>query len=53
MGLLAMYAVPAVIGLVLHGTALWALLTRRTAAWFRLASEIRAEHRRVRQELSV
>jgi serine/threonine protein kinase len=53
LGIFAMYAVPAVIGLVLHGTALWALLSRRTAAWFRLASEIRAEHRHVRRELSV
>lgn len=53
LGLIALYGVPAVIGLVMHGTALWALLTKRTAAWFQLASEIRAEHRRVRQELAV
>jgi serine/threonine protein kinase len=53
LGLLALYGVPVVIGLVMHGTALWALLTKRTGAWFRLAGEIRAEHRRVRQELAV
>jgi|GEM_PF-6976994 len=50
LAVMAMYAVPVIVGIVLHGTALWALLTRRTAAWFRLAREIREEHRRVREE---
>ena len=52
LGMLAMYAVPVVIGMVLHGTALWALLTRRTWEWFRQAREIRGEHQVVRQQLA-
>ena len=48
----AFYGMPLVVGLVLHGTALWALLTRRTGEWFKLAREIRVEHRRARDELS-
>jgi serine/threonine protein kinase len=52
LGMLAMYAVPLVAGLLLHAAAIWALVTRRTREWFRLAREIRAEHRRVKAELA-
>jgi len=48
----AFYGFPLVVGMVLHGTALWVLLTRRTGEWFRLAREIRAEHRLVREQLA-
>ena len=53
MGMLAMYLVPLLAGLLLHAAAIWALLTRRAFEWFRLAREIREEHKRVRQELAI
>jgi hypothetical protein len=46
------YGLPFVVALVLWGTALWNLLSKSTAAWFRFAAEIRAEHRRVREQLA-
>jgi hypothetical protein len=53
LAMMAMYSLPLVVGLAMGVTALWALLGRRTGHWFRLAREIRAEHRRVRDELAV
>jgi ABC-type phosphate transport system permease subunit len=53
LGILAMYAVPLLAGLLLHAAAIWALVTRRASEWFRLAREIRAEHRRVKAELAL
>lgn len=50
--LLGFYGLPVAVGLLLGGTALWALLNRPTAAWFRFAAEIRAEHRLVRMRLA-
>jgi hypothetical protein len=46
-----MYMLPGVFGALLGITALWSLLTRETAAWFRFASSIRQEHRQLRREL--
>jgi hypothetical protein len=50
--LLGFYGLPIVVGLVLAGTALWALLNRATASWFRFAAQVRAEHRLVRERLA-
>ena len=50
--LLGFYGLPLVVGLLLTGTALWALLNRATAAWFRFAAQIRVEHRLVRERLA-
>ena len=51
-GMLGMYLVPGVFGMVLGGTALCALLTRGTAAWFQTSRLIREEHRLLRRELA-
>jgi serine/threonine protein kinase len=53
LGMVAMYGLPFLVSVILHAFALWALLRRRTGEWFRFARELRAEHRRVRQELAV
>lgn len=50
-GMIGMYMVPGVFGLMLGLTALWSLLTRETAAWFRFARSVREEHRQLRREL--
>jgi hypothetical protein len=50
--LLGFYGLPVFVGLLLGITALWALLNRATAAWFRFAAQIRAEHRLVRERLA-
>ena len=50
--MLGFYGLPLAVGLLLGGTALWALLNGQRAAWFRFASEIRAEHRLVRERLA-
>jgi serine/threonine protein kinase len=50
-GMIGMYMVPGVFGLMLGITALWSLLTREAAAWFRFAASIRQEHRQLRREL--
>jgi serine/threonine protein kinase len=50
-GMVGMYMLPGVFGALLGITALWSLLTRETAAWFRFASSIRQEHRQLRREL--
>ena len=50
--LLGFYGMPFFVGLLLGGTALWALLSRTTAAWFAFAASIRAEHRLVRERLA-
>jgi hypothetical protein len=50
--MLGFYGLPVAVGLLLGGTALWALLSRPTAAWFRFAAQIRAEHRLVRERLA-
>jgi serine/threonine protein kinase len=50
--LLGFYGLPLFVGLVLAGTALWALLNRATAAWFHFAARVRAEHRLVRDRLA-
>jgi serine/threonine protein kinase len=50
--LLGFYGMPFFVGLLLGGTALWALLNRATGAWFRFAAEVRAEHWLVRQRLA-
>ncbi len=49
----AFYGLPLVVAFILWGTALWNLLAKSTAAWFSSAAELRAEHHRVRQELSI
>jgi serine/threonine protein kinase len=53
LGLLGFYGTPFLVSVLLHGTAIWALLRRRTGEWFRFAREVRAEHHRVRQELAI
>jgi serine/threonine protein kinase len=50
-GMLAMYALPGFMGLLLGGTALWSLLSRPTGAWFRFARQTRWEHKQLRREL--
>jgi serine/threonine protein kinase len=50
--LLGFYGLPVFVGLLLGVTALWALLNRTTAAWFRFAAQIRAEHQLVRDRLA-
>ena len=50
--MLGFYGLPVAVELLLGGTALWALLSRPAAAWFRFAAEIRAEHRLVRMRLA-
>jgi serine/threonine protein kinase len=49
-GSFLLYAVPLVAGIIIGGTALWGLLCRAAWQWFAFAREIRAEHRRVREE---
>lgn len=49
---LLMYAVPLVAGIILGGTALWGLVCRSASQWFRLARELRTEHRRMRDGLA-
>ena len=53
LGMVAMYGLPFLVSVILHAFAMWALLRRRTSEWFRFARELRAEHRRVRQELAI
>jgi serine/threonine protein kinase len=50
-GMIGMYLVPGIFGLMLGLTALWSLLTREAAAWFRFAQSVRQEHRQLRREL--
>jgi serine/threonine protein kinase len=50
-GIVGMYMVPGVFGVMLGVTALWSLLTREAAAWFRFAHIIRLEHKQLRREL--
>jgi hypothetical protein len=50
-GMIGMYLIPGVFGLMLGITAPWSLLTREAAAWFRFAASIREEHRQLRREL--
>src|SRR5262245_2977900 len=52
-GAIAMYALPLLAALILGGTALWALLSPITGRWFCFAREIRLEHRRMKEQLSV
>jgi hypothetical protein len=51
-GILTFYGFPFVVSVLLHGAVVWVLLRRRVGEWFRFARELRAEHRRVRQELA-
>jgi serine/threonine protein kinase len=53
LAMLAMYSLPIVMGFAMCATTLWALFRRRVAEWFRFARDLRAEHRRVRQELAI
>jgi serine/threonine protein kinase len=50
-GMVGMYMLPGLFGLLLGIAALWSLLTHESAAWFRLAKSIRDEHRLLRHEL--
>jgi serine/threonine protein kinase len=50
-GMVGMYMMPGVFGLMLGVTALWSLLSREAAAWFRFAAAIRKEHRQLRHEI--
>jgi serine/threonine protein kinase len=50
-GMVGMYILPGVFGMMLGVTALLSLLTREAAAWFRFAHSIREEHRLLRREL--
>ena len=52
LAVVAVYSLPLVMGLALGCTALWALLCRATGQWFLFARQLRAEHRRVRDELA-
>lgn len=51
-GTLMVYAVPLVAGVVLGATTLWALLCRAVWQWFKLARDLRAEHRLLREQLA-
>jgi serine/threonine protein kinase len=50
-GMVGMNMLPGVFGCMLGMTALWSLLTREAAAWFRFAAAIRREHKQLRREL--
>jgi serine/threonine protein kinase len=51
MGIVLMYAVPILIGIILGAAVAYFLLSRKAANWFRLASRIRAEHRNMQSKL--
>jgi serine/threonine protein kinase len=51
MAIFAMYAAPIIAGCILGVVMAAAMLTRRTANWFRLAARIRSEHRNLQTEL--
>ncbi|HZL91809.1 MAG TPA: serine/threonine-protein kinase [Pirellulaceae bacterium] len=48
---LASYALPMIVGLMLGATSLVALLARRTGEWFRFARQLRVEHQQLREAL--
>jgi serine/threonine protein kinase len=51
-GVLAIYALPLLTGLLMGLAVLWALLCRSTADWFRFARDLRSEHHQARMMLS-
>lgn len=51
LGIVAMYGVPIVLGLVLGAVIAYSLWSRKAANWFRLATRIRGEHRNLRSLL--
>ena len=50
-GLMAFYAFPLVMGMLLGVAGLWGLLSRTTGDWFHFASQMRLEHRQLKEQL--
>lgn len=51
LGIVAMYSIPILLGVILGGVVVYSLVSRKAANWFRFASRIRAEHRNLRSVL--
>jgi serine/threonine protein kinase len=49
-GMVAMYAVPVLAGLLMGVTGIWSLLSRKAGEWFAFAAQIRWEHRQMREQ---
>ena len=49
-GMVAMYSVPILAGLLMGVTGIWALLSRKAGEWFAFAAQIRWEHRQMREQ---
>ena len=52
LGSMLLYAVPLTTGVILGCTTLWGLLNRAAWRWFKLARDLRAEHRELREQLA-
>ncbi|MFN0019175.1 MAG: protein kinase domain-containing protein [Pirellulaceae bacterium] len=49
-GMLALYALPLLVGLLLGVTGIWSLVTRQASEWFGFAVQIRTEHRFMKEQ---
>lgn len=49
-GMMAFYAFPLVMGLLLGAAGLWGLLNRKSGEWFHFAAQIRLEHRQLKEQ---
>ena len=49
--MMAFYALPLIVVLLLGGTGIWCLIAPQTGRWFALAQQLRLEHRQLREQL--
>ena len=49
-GMLAVYALPLLLGLLLGVAGIWSLVCRKASEWFDFAVQIRTEHRFMKEQ---
>jgi serine/threonine protein kinase len=49
-GMFALYALPLLLGLLLGAAGIWSLVTRQASEWFAFATQIRLEHRFLKEQ---